>query len=158
AGVPIAWLTAALALEGAAQLRRGERVLIHAATGGVGLAAVHLAQRAGAVVFATASTPEKQTLLRAYGVTHIFSSRTGDFAAAIQELTDGQGVDVVLNSLSGALIDASLAAIAPQGRFIELGKREVWTQEQVAALRPSVRYQLFDLSTTLHHNPSLLQH
>ena len=106
--IPTVFFTAYHALLRLAQLKAGERVLIHAAAGGVGLAAVQLAQMVGAEVFATAS-PGKWEFLKAQGVPHVMNSRTLDFADEIMRLTDGEGVDVVLNSLSGEAIDKSLA-------------------------------------------------
>ncbi|CDR02704.1 Beta-ketoacyl synthase [Streptomyces iranensis] len=124
AGVPVAYLTAYHALFDLGHVQPGDRVLIHAAAGGVGMAAVHLALAAGAEVFATAS-PAKQAAVAALGVTHIASSRTADFADEF-----GQ-VDVVLNSLTGELLDASLGMLAEGGRFVELGKIDIRDPRQV---------------------------
>ena len=140
ATLPITFLTAEYALNRLAGLRRGERVLIHAAAGGVGLAAVQLAQRAGAEIFATAGNPAKRELLAGMGVAHVLDSRSLDFAAEIQARTQGQGVDVVLNSLAGEFIDKSVASLARGGRFVEIGKSGIWTSEQMAAVRPDVKY------------------
>jgi acyl transferase domain-containing protein/acyl carrier protein len=136
----ICFLTAHYALNVLAGLRSGERILIHAAAGGVGLAAVRIAQQIGCQVFATAGSLEKRAQLRAMGIQHVHSSRTLDFADEILALTSGQGVDVVLNSLSGDFIPRSLAALAPQGRFIEIGKLGVWSPEDVAKIRPHASY------------------
>jgi acyl transferase domain-containing protein/acyl carrier protein len=140
ATLPITFLTADYALHRLAGLRRGERVLIHAAAGGVGLAAVQVALRAGAEIFATAGNPDKRALLESMGVTHVLDSRSLDFAGEVQARTRGQGVDVVLNSLAGEFIDKSVASLAPGGRFVEIGKSGIWTTEQVAAVRPDVKY------------------
>ena len=140
ATVPVTFLTAEYALNRLAQMQPGQRVLIHAAAGGVGLAAVQLAQRAGAEVFATAGSPEKHQYLRSLGVTHIFSSRTLDFAAQIDALTGGAGVDIVLNSLAGDFIDRSVSVLRRGGCFLEIGKAGIWTQEQMTAARPDVAY------------------
>ena len=105
AGFAIPFLTASYTLEHLAKLQRGERVLIHAATGGVGLAAVQIAQHAGAEIFATAGTAEKRQHLRSLGIRHVFDSRSTDFAAAILRITNGTGVHVVLNSLAGGQLD-----------------------------------------------------
>lgn len=145
AGLPAAYVTAAYALNTLAGLRAGDRVLIHAAAGGVGQAAVHLARQAGAEVFATAS-PRKWALLRSQGVQHVMNSRSLDFAEETRRLTGGRGVDVVLNSLNKDFIPAGLGVLAPGGRFVELGKVGVWTPAEVAALRPDVAYFNFDLS------------
>ncbi len=125
-GFPIAFLTAARALEHAARLVPGERVLIHSAAGGVGLAALQIARARGAVVFATAGTPEKRALLQRMGVTHVFDSRTLQWGDDVRAATGGRGVDVVLNSLAGAAIETGMQALATYGRFIEIGKRDVF--------------------------------
>jgi acyl transferase domain-containing protein/acyl carrier protein len=140
AAIPIAFLTADFALNTLGRMRPGERVLIHAAAGGVGLAAVALARRAGAEIFATAGSREKHEFLRSLGVKHIFSSRTLQFADQILELTGGRGVDVVLNSLTGEFIDKSVAVLARGGRFLEIGKAGIWTSERMAEARPDVAY------------------
>ncbi|MCH7883941.1 MAG: SDR family NAD(P)-dependent oxidoreductase [Planctomycetes bacterium] len=131
ATIPIAFLTAYYALHNLARLERGERVLIHAATGGVGLAAVQLAQRIGAEIFTTAGTDEKRELLKALGVPHVMNSRTLTFAEEVMERTNGEGVDVVLNSLAGDAIPKSLAVLRPYGRFVEIGKRDIYEDSKV---------------------------
>jgi NADPH:quinone reductase-like Zn-dependent oxidoreductase len=157
ATLPVAYLTAVYALDRTARLRAGDKVLIHAAAGGVGLAAVQIAQSVGAEVFATVGSPAKEEYLRALGVKHIASSRTLDFRQRIQEWTAGGGVDVVLNSLSGESIPASLACLAPAGRFIEIGKRGFWTPEQVAGARPDVMYRVLDLNRDADGAPGLIE-
>ncbi len=126
AALPLAYVTAIYALETLGRIRRGERVLIHAATGGVGLAAVAVARRVGAEIFATAGSDAKRDHLRALGVTHVMNSRTTDFAAEVLAATGGRGVDLVLNSLSGQAIAQSLAVLAPRGRFLEIGKSDIY--------------------------------
>jgi acyl transferase domain-containing protein/acyl carrier protein len=140
ATIPATFLTAFYALDRLAQVARGERVLIHAAAGGVGLAAVQLAQRAGAEIFATAGSEAKREYLRSIGVTHVMSSRTLAFADEVMAATGGGGVDVVLNSLSGEFIDRSVATLAPNGRFLEIGKKGIWTAEAMRQARPDVAY------------------
>ncbi len=130
-GFPIAFLTAARALEDAARLRAGERVLIHSAAGGVGLAAIQVARCAGADVLATAGTPEKRALLRSMGIEHVFDSRRLDWGDEVLAATGGVGVDVVLNSLAGAAIETGFRALAPYGRFIEIGKRDVFGDTRI---------------------------
>ncbi|MFE5947550.1 type I polyketide synthase [Streptomyces sp. NPDC056480] len=144
ASVPIVFLTARYALGDLAGLRRGERVLIHAGAGGVGMAAVQLARHLGAEVFATAH-PSKWGTLRGLGVAedHIASSRDLGFRAAFLDVTGGAGVDVVLNSLAGEFVDASLELLPRGGRFIEMGKTDV---REAASLPAGVRYRTFDLS------------
>ncbi|MEO1147015.1 MAG: aminotransferase class I/II-fold pyridoxal phosphate-dependent enzyme [Cyanobacteria bacterium J06638_22] len=144
ATIPTAFLTAYHGLQELANLEAGDRILIHAAAGGVGMAAVQWARRMGATVFATAS-PAKWDVLKSLGVAHVMNSRTLDFADEILALTDGQGVDVVLNSLNGDFIPKSLAVLAPQGRFVEIGKIGVWEPEQVRDMRPDITYLPFDL-------------
>ena len=124
AGLPIANVTAAFALGHVGCLASGERVLIHAAAGGVGLAAVHLAHRLGAEVYATAGSDDKRQLLRDLGVAHVYDSRSLAFADQILMDTDGQGVDVVLNSLAGEFVAQSMRLVRPGGRFLEIGKRD----------------------------------
>jgi NADPH:quinone reductase-like Zn-dependent oxidoreductase/acyl carrier protein len=145
AGLPTAYITAYYALHDLAGIKAGDRVLIHAAAGGVGQAAVALAKRAGAEIFATAS-PGKHEFLRAQGIRHVMNSRTLDFAERTMELTGGAGVDIVLNSLNNDYIPAGLGVLAPGGRFVELGKIGVWSPERVRRERPDVGYFNFDLS------------
>lgn len=144
ATIPVAFLTAWYGLYELAALRPGERVLVHAAAGGVGMAAVQLARRIGAEVLGTAS-PGKQAAVRALGAAHVASSREPGFAAEILRHTAGKGVDVVLNSLTGELLRESFTALGEGGRFIEIGKTELLDPSQVGALHPTARYQAFDL-------------
>lgn len=125
ATLPAAFATAHFALVTQGRLAAGDRVLIHAAAGGVGMAAVQIAQSIGAEIFATAGSPEKRAALRALGVTHVMDSRSLAFADEVMTLTRGRGVDVVLNSLSGEFMRRSLELVAPHGRFLELGKRDL---------------------------------
>ncbi|MDE2719062.1 SDR family NAD(P)-dependent oxidoreductase [Candidatus Palauibacter polyketidifaciens] len=144
ATMPVCFVTAELAFE-MAGLTAGERVLVHAGTGGVGLAAIQLARAAGADVFATASVA-KQPWLRSLGVDHVFDSRQTDFGEEILDATGGEGVHVVLNSLTGeGFIEASLSCLGTRGRFVEIGKREIWSEEEMLAARPDVAYSVLDL-------------
>jgi polyketide synthase 12 len=147
ASVPIVFSTAWYALADLAGVQRGESVLIHAGTGGVGMAAIGLARHWGLDVFATAS-PAKWPALRAMGLddTHIASSRSTDFKDQFLERTGGRGVDVVLNSLAGEFVDASLALLPRGGRFIEMGKTDIRDADTVAAACPGVAYRAFDLT------------
>ncbi|NBE50387.1 type I polyketide synthase [Streptomyces boluensis] len=146
ASVPAAFLTAAYALSDLADLRPGEAVLVHAGTGGVGMAAVQLAKDLGAEVYATAS-PEKWLTLREMGLddAHIASSRTLDFTEKFLHTSQGQGVDVVLNSLAGEFVDASLRLLPRGGRFLELGTTDVRDPAAVAADHVGVTYRAFQL-------------
>ncbi len=144
ATVSTAFLTAQYALQELAQIKAGDRILIHSAAGGVGQAAVQIAQRAGAEIYATAS-PGKWAVLEAMGIEHIFNSRTLDFAPEIAARTEGQGVDIVLNCFNGDFIPKSLETLAPGGRFIEIGKIGIWSAAQIHEQRPDVTYAAFDL-------------
>jgi NADPH:quinone reductase-like Zn-dependent oxidoreductase/acyl carrier protein len=155
--IPLAFLSAEWGLMHAGSLRAGERVLIHAATGGVGQAAVQIAQAAGAEVFATAGSDEKRALLRAQGVQHVFDSRSTSFADDILAATGGEGVDVVLNSLTGELLQRSLELLRPGGRFVEIGKAEILDGDEVSLRYPGVRYHAFDLGTILLEQPATFQ-
>jgi acyl transferase domain-containing protein len=158
ASLPAAYLTAMLGFDRlVGGLKQGQRVLIHAAAGGVGMAAVHLALRAGAEVFATAGSPAKRELLRSLGVAHVFDSRTLDFATAIGTITRGAGVDVVLNSLAGDFIGAGVEALAADGCFLELGKRDLWSEERFRRARPDARYVMYDLGRSAAAEPGLVR-
>ncbi|HEX4310704.1 MAG TPA: type I polyketide synthase [Acidobacteriaceae bacterium] len=135
AGIPCVFLTAWYGLVRLAHLQKGEKVLIHAAAGGVGLAAIQIAEWTGAEIWATAGSEEKRAWLRGMGITHVMDSRTLDFSQTILEETGGRGVDVVLNSLAGAAIPAGLDALAPYGRFVEIGKRDIWENSRLG-MRP----------------------
>jgi acyl transferase domain-containing protein/NAD(P)-dependent dehydrogenase (short-subunit alcohol dehydrogenase family) len=153
ATVPVTFLTAEYGLLGLAKLKAGERVLIHAGAGGVGMAAIQIAKRAGAEVFATASRG-KWRVLEAMGVEHILDSRSLSFADEVMKRTNGEGVDVVLNSLSGEFIPRSLRVLRAGGRFLEIGKSGVWTSEQVRELDPSLEYYLYDMAALADAEPS----
>jgi len=147
AAVPVAFLTAYHGLADLARIQAGETLLVHAATGGVGTAAVGLARAWGVEVFGTAS-PAKWPTLAAAGLDgeHIASSRDAGFEARFRAATGGRGVDVVLNSLAGALTDASLRLLAPAGRFLEMGKTDLRDPAAVAERHPAIQYRPFDLS------------
>ncbi|MBB5167620.1 amino acid adenylation domain-containing protein [Mycobacterium sp. AZCC_0083] len=146
ATVPAVFLTAYYALADLASLRSGERLLVHSATGGVGMAAVQLARHWGVNVYATAS-PAKWDTLQDMGFDddHIANSRTTDFESQFIEATGGAGMDVVLDALAGEFVDASLRLLPRGGRFIEMGKTDVRDVTEVAASHPGVYYRAFDL-------------
>lgn len=155
--VPIAFLTAQYALGHCGRLAAGDRVLIHAATGGVGMAAVQLARAVGAEIYATAGTDEKRALLAALGVKHVYDSRTLQFADEILRDTGGRGVDVVLNSLADEFVDRTFDVIAEGGRFLEIGKRGIWAPERVAALNRAIDYHVIDWGVTAREQPELIR-
>ncbi|VBA36080.1 Narbonolide/10-deoxymethynolide synthase PikA2, modules 3 and 4 [Mycobacterium innocens] len=156
ASVPAAFMTACGALIDIAHLSAGQRVLIHSGAGGVGQAAIRIAQHLGAEVFATAH-PAKHHVLRGLGILedHIASSRTLDFRDTFAAASGGRGMDVVLNSLSGDFVDASLQLLAPGGRFIEIGKTDIRVAADVAQTHPGLSYHVYDLSVA---TPEQLQH
>ncbi len=147
ASVPSVFVTAYHALVDIAGLVGGQRLLIHAGAGGVGQAAIQIARHLGAQVYATAH-PSKHGVLEGLGVPrgHIASSRTLDFGAAFGAATGGQGMDVVLNCLTGPFIDASLDLLARGGRFVEIGKTDVRSPAQIAVTHPGIGYHPVDVS------------
>ncbi|PQO31703.1 type I polyketide synthase [Blastopirellula marina] len=155
ATIPLAFLTAHYGLVRLAKLKKGERVLIHAAAGGVGQAAVAIAQAIGAEIYATASQG-KWEFLRGLGIEKIYDSRTTNFSDQILEDTDGVGVDVVLNSLNQEFIPKSVDCLAEKGRFVEIGKIGIWTPEQFAEVRPKASYFPFDLGDEERRSPGLI--
>ncbi|RJE27111.1 polyketide synthase [Aspergillus sclerotialis] len=145
ASIPLIFITAYHALYDLARLRSGETVLIHSGTGGVGQAAIMLAQAANAEVFATVGSEEKRDfLIDRYGISpsRIFSSRNESFASHIMQATNGKGVDVVLNSLAGPLLRQSWQCIGTFGRFIEIGKRDI-EQNSMVEMGPFIRSVMF---------------
>lgn len=146
AAIPITGITAYQCLVDEAHVRPGESVLVHTATGGVGLAAIQLARHFGCEVFATAS-PSKHSLLLEMGIpeSHIASSRNLGFAEKFRDASDGRGLDVVLNSLSGPATDASLRLLAPGGRFVEMGKTDIRDPKTVSLDYPHIRYSAYNI-------------
>ncbi|MBO8194632.1 type I polyketide synthase [Streptomyces oryzae] len=157
AGLPVAFLTAWYALRYVGQLAEGERVLIHSASGGTGLAAIAVARRLGAQVLATAGSEEKRRYLHGMGIETVMDSRSLDFTEQTLEATDGQGVDVVLNSLSGAAIRAGLDTLRPFGRFVELGMRDILSDAPVglAPFRHNITMRTVDLIGLQRQQPGL---
>ena len=135
ATIPSTFFTVYYALHHLARLQPEEKVLIHGAAGGVGIAAIQVAKWLGAEIYATAGSDEKRDFLRLLGVDHIFDSRSLCFADQILAQTGGQGVDVVLNSLAGEAINRNFQVLKPFGRFLELGKRDFYENTKVG-LRP----------------------
>ncbi|KAJ0305058.1 hypothetical protein Brms1b_010974 [Colletotrichum noveboracense] len=137
ASIPVVFVTAYFCLYEVARLQAGETILVHAAAGGTGQAVIQLAKHLGAEVYATVSSREKmQLLMDEYGLAedHIFSSRDLSFASGIMRMTDGKGVDVIVNSLSGEALRASFGCIAMFGRFIEIGKRDIMANSKIDML------------------------
>lgn len=156
AAIPTAYLTADITLNLIGKLKRGDKVLIHSGAGGVGMAAIALARNAGAEIFATAGSAEKRATLSRLGVHHVLDSRSTSFADELMRLTDGRGVDIVLNSLAGEMLQRSFDCVADGGIFLEIGKRGVWTQEQVAALGRGIRYHVVDCNDNARETPELV--
>jgi acyl transferase domain-containing protein/NADPH:quinone reductase-like Zn-dependent oxidoreductase/acyl carrier protein len=159
ATTPIAFLTAYYALHYQGRLAQGERALIHAAAGGVGLAAVQICQKAGAEIYATAGSPEKRDFLRALGVEHVFDSRSLSFAAEVMKRTNGAGVDIVLNSLAGEAIQAGLGLLREGGRFLEIGRQDIHQNAQVGLLpfQRNISFSAIHLDAVLQQRPDLLR-
>ncbi|MCK5480190.1 MAG: SDR family NAD(P)-dependent oxidoreductase, partial [Gammaproteobacteria bacterium] len=159
ATLPITFLTAWYTLHELAHIKAGETILIQAAAGGVGLSALQLAQQAGARVFATAGTGAKRDLLRNLGVEHVLDSRSLSFADEIMQLTGGRGVDIVLNSLAGEAIARGIACLAPYGRFLELGKRDIYQDSHIGLwpFRQNLSFYGIDLSRLLADRPEQIR-
>ena len=158
ATVPIAFLTAHYALDYLGRLMAGERILIHSASGGVGLAAVQIAKRRGAEIYATAGTEEKREFLRSLGIEHVMDSRSLSFADQILDATNGEGIDMVLNSLTGEAIEKGLNILADYGRFLEIGKRDIYQDTRIGLqpFRKKLSFVAIDLDAALRERPTLV--
>ena len=157
ATVPTTFFTAYYALHYLAQLQEGERLLIHGAAGGVGLAAIQLGRAMGAEIFATAGSDAKRDVVRLLGADHVLDSRSLAFADQVMALTGGEGVDVVLNSLAGEAINRNLRILRPFGRFLELGKRDFYENTRIG-LRPfrnNISYFGIDADQLMAERPHL---
>ncbi|MER5970588.1 type I polyketide synthase [Streptomyces sp. NPDC002055] len=157
AGLPVAFLTAWYALRHVGRLAAGERVLIHSATGGTGLAAIAVARRLGAEVLATAGSEAKRNHLRELGIRHVMDSRSLDFADRTRAATGSEGVDLVLNSLSGAAIGAGMRTLRPFGRFVELGVRDILADAPLglAPFRENITLSAVDLIGLQRNRPEV---
>jgi acyl transferase domain-containing protein/acyl carrier protein len=155
AALPCAYLTCYYALGEVARMRKGESVLIHSASGGVGIAAIEIARWLGLEVFATAGTAEKRAYLMSLGVDRVMDSRAAGFGEAILEQTNGRGVDVILNSLVGGAIAEGLRALAPYGRFLEIGKRDMWDDSRIGlgSFLHNRSFSGVDLATLVEDRP-----
>jgi phthiocerol/phenolphthiocerol synthesis type-I polyketide synthase C len=157
ATVPTAFFTAYYALKHLTDLQAGERVLIHGGAGGLGIAAIQVANHLGAEIYATAGSDEKRDFVRLLGADHVLDSRSLAFADEILDLTAGEGVDVVLNSLAGEAINRNLRVLKPFGRFLELGKRDFFENTRIG-LRPfknNISYFGIDADQLLIARPQL---
>ena len=159
AGVPVALGTAWYGLEEIAQLRAGERILIHSATGGVGHAAIQVAARRGAEIFATAGSAARRDYLRDLGIRHVFDSRSMRWVEEVRAATAGEGVDVILNSLAGDAVPRGLELLAPLGRFVEIGVTDVFENRRIGlgAFRNGASYFTVRLDVLLTKQPDVLQ-
>ncbi len=157
--IPITFLTAYYGLVRLAQMQPGERVLIHAGAGGVGLAAIQIAQQVGAEIFATAGSESKRAFLRSLGVKHIYSSRSTAFADEILADTNREGVDIVLNSLPGEAISKSLSILRAYGRFLEIGKTDIYQNRMLGLLpfQDNLSYFAIDLDRMLRQRPDYIR-
>ncbi len=133
ATLPVVYVTAYYSLVHLCRIREDEKILIHAAAGGVGIAAIHIAKAAGAEIYATVGSDDKRAYIESLGVPagHILNSRSLEFADQLMELTGGEGVDIVLNSLSGEAIYKSIRCLAPYGRFVEIGKTDIYRNSKL---------------------------
>ncbi len=131
ATLPVVFMTSWHALKTVARISAGETVLVHAGAGGVGMSAIQIAHHLGAEVIASAGSPAKRALLKSLGVKHVIDSRKADFAESVMEITQGRGVDVVLNSLAAEAIPMGLSCLAQFGRFIEIGKRDIYQNSRI---------------------------
>ena len=159
ATIPTTFFTVYYALHHLARLQPGEKILIHGAAGGVGIAAIRLAQYLGAEIFATAGSDEKRQFVRQLGADHVLDSRSLDFADRIMEITGGKGIDVVLNSLAGEAINRNLRILRPFGRFLELGKRDFYENTRIG-LRPfrnNITYYGIDADQLMSASPELTE-
>ena len=155
--IPTTFFTVYYALKHLAQIEPGEKILIHGAAGGVGIAAIQYARYCGAEIFATAGTEEKRDFVRLLGADHVMDSRSLSFADEIMQLTGDEGIDIVLNSLAGEAITRNLAVLKPFGRFLELGKRDFYENSKIG-LRPfrnNISYFGIDADQLLIERPQL---
>ncbi|TWT84022.1 Phthiocerol synthesis polyketide synthase type I PpsC [Planctomycetes bacterium CA13] len=155
ATIPIAFLTADYAMNQCARLRAGESVLIHSASGGVGLASVQLAKQAGLEIHATAGSPQKRDFVRALGVESIWDSRSLAFVEEVRSQTDGDGVDAILNSLPGEAIPKGLGLLKTGGRFLEIGKRDIYGDRPIdlSPFRKNLAFFAIDLDQLFTTDP-----
>jgi polyketide synthase 5 len=159
AAVTTAHATAWYGLHELARIKSGDKVLIHSATGGVGQAAAAIARAAGAEIFATAGSEQRRQLLRDMGIEHVYDSRSIEFADLIRRDTEGYGVDIVLNSVTGAAQRAGLELLALGGRFVEIGKRDIYgdTRLGLFPFRRNLAFYAVDLGLLSYSDPDRLR-
>jgi len=159
AAVTTAHATAWYGLHDLARIQPGDKVLIHSGMGGVGQAAIAIARAADAEVFATAGSAERRQMLRDMGIEHVYDSRSVEFADAIKRDTDGAGVDIVLNSLTGAAQRAGIESLAFGGRFVEIGKRDIYgdTRLGLFPFRRNLTFYGLDLALMSQTHPKRIR-
>lgn len=158
ATLPTVFLTSHYAINELARMEKGESILIHAGTGGVGQAAIQIAKHLGLTIFATAGSKEKRQLLTDMGVDHVLDSRTLKFADDIMEITNGEGVDAVLNSLAGDFIPKNFSVLKTFGRYMEIGKVDVYGNSKIGLepLRNNISFFVIDLAQHLQSKPAYI--
>lgn len=156
---PVAFLTAHYALITRGGLAGGERVLIHSATGGVGMAALQIARHVGAEIFASAGTPQKRNVLKRMGLKYVMDSRSLDFAPRIMDLTKGEGIDVILNSLSGEAIPKGVSLLRDYGRFLEIGKRDIYRNKRIGLypFHKNLSFSAIDLDKMMRDRADIIK-
>jgi acyl transferase domain-containing protein/NADPH:quinone reductase-like Zn-dependent oxidoreductase/short-subunit dehydrogenase len=159
ATIPVAFFTAYYSANYLARLAEGETILVHGAAGGVGLAAIQVAKALGARIIATAGTPAKRDLLRSLEVDHVLDSRSLEFAGCVRDITSGEGVDVVLNSLAGEAMELGLNVLKPFGRFVELGKQDYYLNSKIGLrpLKENISYFGVDADQVMAARPQLVE-
>lgn len=157
AALPLVFATAYYSLVTVGGLKAGETVLVHAASGGLGLAAIQVARKLGARVIATAGSPEKVAYLHGLGIEHVFDSRSTSFVDGVLSVTDG--VDVVLNSLAGEGLTGGLTVLRRFGRFLDVTKKDIYNDLRVglSPFRKGISYHAIDLEQVINFAPSLVQ-
>ena len=159
AAMPLVFVTAYYALIQVGRLKASDTILIHAASGGLGLAAIQLARKVGARVLATAGSPEKVHYLHEMGLEHVFHSRSTSFVDDVLRVTNGEGVDVVLNSLAGEGLTGGLSILRRFGRFLDVTKRDIYNDLRVglSPFRKGLTYSAIDLEQVIHFEPETIQ-
>ena len=156
--LPTVYTTVYYCLATIANLKKGERILIHSAAGGIGLVAIQVARQIGAEIIATAGSDRKRAYLRSIGIKYVFDSRSSENIKNIQELSCLKGINVILNSITGDdFIEASLSCCAKGARFVEISKRGIWSAEQIKQLRPDIKYFIVALDMLIKNDPHMIK-